>query len=308
VAFAEKPEINVPPESEASSPEQTRPRSHRDRNRGYEASDDTDSTPDDQRRRSLRPAESSRGLDPSDTNGDNGRRRRHHHRRRSADPTSSSSSRSKEARTTSPAGSDATVDLPARFDEKGRKKPEAGEDPIADRIDEILQGRGATGKLFGNFVDGIFGPEGRKKGKDRERWEQTSVGIDRMRRFLGSMSFRHDEHQNRDIGTYEMDTTRNSKTRIMGTGIFGTFIFTYLKNWEIWIGIWGFNAWMDMGFLLRLWFWENWRKAEIMINDFLTIWEGRASWRSVLRDRLEELFFSSFEIMNWMTWWKKLVD
>ncbi len=169
MAFAEKPEINLPPESEASSPEQTRSKPHRDRNMGYEAGDDTDSTPDDQRRRSQRSAESSRGLDPSAANGEDGRRRRHHHRRRSADPASSSGSRSKETRTTSPTGSDATVDLPARFDEKGRKKPETGEDLFADRIDEILQGRGATGKLFGNFVDGIFGPEGRKKGKDRER-------------------------------------------------------------------------------------------------------------------------------------------
>ena len=177
VAFAEKPEVSVAGESEASPPEQDGHRSHRDRNsRGYEAGDDTDSTPDDMRRRSQRSGDGgSRNLDPATANGDDGRRRRHHHRRRSADPSSSraepgsSLGVSKENRPTSPADSEATVDLPARFDEKGHKKAEAGDDPVADRIDEILQGKGTAGKLFGNFVDGIFGPDGRKKGKDRER-------------------------------------------------------------------------------------------------------------------------------------------
>ena len=175
VGFAEKPEVSVFGESEASSPPaQHRRRSRRER--GYEAGDDTDSTPDELRRRSQRQDDSSnRALDPAaaNANGEEGRRRRHHHRRRSADPSSSAPQAgpssykpsSKEARPTSPgADSDATVDLPPRFDEKGRKKPEAGEDPVADRIDAILQGKGATGKIFGNFVDGIFGPEGRKKG------------------------------------------------------------------------------------------------------------------------------------------------
>ena len=159
--------MSVTGESEASSPEQHRHRSRRER--GYEAGDDTDSTPDDMRRRAQRPSDTTRNLDPATANGDDGRKRRHHHRRRSADPSASSqdgpsSSRpSKEARPTNPADSDATVELPARFDDKGRKKSEPGEDPVADRIDTILAGKGTTGKLFGNFVDGIFGPEGRKK-------------------------------------------------------------------------------------------------------------------------------------------------
>jgi hypothetical protein len=63
----------------------------------------------------------------------------------------------------SPAPSDETIDLPERFDKNGRKKSQAGDDPAADRLDNILAGKGATGKLFGNFVDGLFGPEGRKK-------------------------------------------------------------------------------------------------------------------------------------------------
>ena len=172
VQFAEKPEIQSVVESEAPSPEQHRHGRHRER--GYEAGDDTDSTPDDQRRRQQRErgnGENTRSLDPGAAEGDDGRRKRHHHRRRSADPSSSAPSSSSKTpdrnQTTSPAESDATVDLPARFDNKGNKKNESGDDPLADRIDGILQGRGVGGKMFGNFIDGIFGPEGRKKGSGR---------------------------------------------------------------------------------------------------------------------------------------------
>lgn len=178
VQFAEKPEVSelAPTESEASEPYHHH-RHHRDRTaRGYEAGDDTDSTPDDTRRRSQRDRDrgNDRSLDPeSPSNGDDGRRRRHH-RRRSADPSSrsstsrgdfgsGSSSRGDPNRAVSPADSDATVELPARFDDKGKKKAESGDDPMADRIDEILQGKGTAGKLFGNFVGGLFGPDGRKK-------------------------------------------------------------------------------------------------------------------------------------------------
>ena len=168
VAFAEKPEVQTVADSEASSPEQHRHRRHRER--GYEAGDDTDSTPDDQRRR-QRGAESSRSLDPTSAAPDDGQKKRHHRRRRSADPSSAESSLKVPDRnqTLSPADSDATVELPSRFDSKGNRKTEKGDDPLADRLDEIIQGKGATGKLFGNFVNGIFGPEGRKKGKDRDR-------------------------------------------------------------------------------------------------------------------------------------------
>ena len=171
VAFAAEPDVQ-PAESEASSPEQPR---HRHRlERGYEAGDDTDSTPDDQRRRQRgggNAGESSRSatLDSEAAAPDDGSRKRHHRRRRSHDPSSSgdkSSLRPDRNQTTSPAESDATVDLPARFDNKGNKRAEQGDDPLADRIDGILQGKGTAGKMFGNFVDGLFGPEGRKK-RDR---------------------------------------------------------------------------------------------------------------------------------------------
>jgi hypothetical protein len=70
-------------------------------------------------------------------------------------------------RIASPADSDATVELPARFDEKGRKKPESGQDPLADKIEDILAGKGAAGKIFGNFLDGLLGPDGGRRKKSR---------------------------------------------------------------------------------------------------------------------------------------------
>ncbi len=166
VQFAEAPQVTTVSDttlggSEASSPERHHERQKHSLSGGYEAGDDTDSTLD-QLRRGAR-EQPSRSLDPGS------RDRRHHRRRRSHEPTSSrgepsSSSRGPELeRVTSPADSDATVELPARFDEKGRKKPEPGQDPLADKIEEILAGRGAAGKMFGNFLDGLLGPDGRRK-------------------------------------------------------------------------------------------------------------------------------------------------
>ena len=181
VGFAEKPEISVFGDSEASSPEHHRHRSRRER--GYEAGDDTDSTPDELRRRSQRQGESSRTLDPST---EDGRKRRHHHRRRSADPSSAplsqsqgtarSSRPSKEARPTSPADSDATVELPARFDEKGRQKVETGQDPVADRIDAILSGKGATGKTVWELRGWDLRARGQKEGERLGQVMTESLG------------------------------------------------------------------------------------------------------------------------------------
>lgn len=55
------------------------------------------------------------------------------------------------------------MELPARFDDRGRKKAEKGDDPLADQVDNLLYRKGATGKLFGNFLEGLIGPDGRKK-------------------------------------------------------------------------------------------------------------------------------------------------
>lgn len=169
VQFAEAPEVatlgdTAPGDSEASSPERHRHRHKHTNSGGYEAEEDTDSTPEELRRRSREQSSQSLDLGGSPE-------RKHHRRRRSHEPTSSRGEPSSSykglrlERVSSPNDSDATIELPPRFDEKGRRKTE-GEDPLADKLEEILAGKGAAGKMFGNFLDGLFGPDGpRRKGR-----------------------------------------------------------------------------------------------------------------------------------------------
>jgi hypothetical protein len=181
VQFAAKDDIQGIPSSDASIPDHDGHHHRRRRkDRGYEAGEDTDTPTDEASRRGAAAggaaAAAAASLDPVE---DYASKRRHHRRRRSHDPASgSSSSRRDRDRdpTSDPKGktaersntgdgndSDATVDLPARFDEKGQKKTERGEDPLADKFEDIISGKGAAGKVFGNFMDGLFGPEGRKR-------------------------------------------------------------------------------------------------------------------------------------------------
>jgi hypothetical protein len=51
----------------------------------------------------------------------------------------------------------------------GRRKPERGEDPIADKIQDFLEGKGAAGKLFKNLTDGLLGGGGGGGEKDERR-------------------------------------------------------------------------------------------------------------------------------------------
>lgn len=161
VQFADKPEISeaLRAESDASSPERPRHRHKHSHSRGYEAGDDTDSPLDEQRRGGREHSSRSRNQETTDDGQDT---RRNHRRRRSHEPNSSRADPNLN-RVVSPVDSDATIELPARFDEKGRKKTEAGEDPLADQLDNILAGKGTAGKVFGNFLDGLFGPDGRRK-------------------------------------------------------------------------------------------------------------------------------------------------
>lgn len=48
--------------------------------------------------------------------------------------------------------SDATEDLPPRFDAQGRRLPERGEDPLADKVEDLLQS-----SFFQNVTDNLFG-------------------------------------------------------------------------------------------------------------------------------------------------------
>jgi hypothetical protein len=54
-----------------------------------------------------------------------------------------------------------TIDLPPRFDELGRRK---GDDPLADKLEDILSGRGTAGKLFSRLAGDLFtGSSSRRK-------------------------------------------------------------------------------------------------------------------------------------------------
>lgn len=101
-------------------------------------------------------------LHESESSMDDGRQHRNQRRRLSHDGS----------RSPSPAESDATIDLPDRFDEQGRRIPDKGEDPIIDKIEELLSGKGSAGKYFKSLTDGLFGGD--------EDW--GSNGRRRMRR------------------------------------------------------------------------------------------------------------------------------
>lgn len=87
------------------------------------------------------------------------RRHDRHHRRRAFQDDI--------PRSPSPARSDTTIDLPERFDKYGRRKPERGEDPLADTVEEFLSGKGAAGKLFSRLTG--IGVEDENDGSGRRR-------------------------------------------------------------------------------------------------------------------------------------------
>lgn len=180
VQFSETPEITTftEPALAETDGETSLGRRHHHRHRhansrGYEAEDDTDSTLDDVRRRHDEHSTRPRGADREE--GESADRSRHHHRHRSHDPSSrgEGSSRKEDShmtphdRVSSPADSEATIDLPSRFDDKGRKKLENGDDPLADKFQDLLQGKGSAGKVFENLIDGLFGSDGKKKRSSR---------------------------------------------------------------------------------------------------------------------------------------------
>lgn len=61
------------------------------------------------------------------------------------------------SRSPSPAPSDATLDLPQRFDKYGRPIVQTGEDPLADAIEGLLAGTGVAGKFLGKLAAGLGG-------------------------------------------------------------------------------------------------------------------------------------------------------
>jgi hypothetical protein len=169
-------------QSEASAVSDADPKRHRKRgetSRGYEAEHDSDSTIDgrDQRYPTHHP------ISETESDPEQGSRQRSHRRRRGTydddrdhDRHSrsrlESKSRHKDAPPDgplSPTGSDVTVDLPERFDRRGRKKPERGDDAVADFLDQMLSGKGPGGKYLKKLFAGAGGDEGDDHGGHRRR-------------------------------------------------------------------------------------------------------------------------------------------
>ncbi|KAG9549327.1 hypothetical protein KCU79_g14447, partial [Aureobasidium melanogenum] len=91
---------------------------------------------------------------------DDGHSNSHHHRRRHRSRDSSA-----QRRTGSPdsVNSSETVELPPRFDQEGRKVPERGEDPLADKIEDLLNGKGVAGGIFKRLTGDLLGDGSAKK-------------------------------------------------------------------------------------------------------------------------------------------------
>ena len=132
--------------SEPSSPDEARPRRHR-RNHSDPESDAYDSEGSDRRRH---------------------RRRKHRDRKEGRDRRDRGDPRGNENDSPS-IMSDETEYLPDRFDRDGRKKPERGDDPLADKIEDFLGGKGSAGKLFKNITEGFLGGGDKDRDRDRRR-------------------------------------------------------------------------------------------------------------------------------------------
>ncbi|KAF2151171.1 hypothetical protein K461DRAFT_279960 [Myriangium duriaei CBS 260.36] len=70
--------------------------------------------------------------------------------------------------TTGSVDSESTVDLPPRFDNEGRKMPERGDDPLTDKLNDILAGRGTAGSIFRRLTGDLLGG-GEDRGERRSR-------------------------------------------------------------------------------------------------------------------------------------------
>ena len=112
--------LDTPPSSRANSPTQIRKRRQQSKSSKHSRHDGHTSEEDD-----------------SSSRKDNSHTGRHHHRSSSDD----------QHRPSSPGDSDSTVELPERFDERGRSLPQQDNDAMAN-IEELLSGRGSVGRLL----------------------------------------------------------------------------------------------------------------------------------------------------------------
>ena len=128
-------QFNLPP-SGPTSPEEIRIRRQREFNHdNYDSYDSESSAGKDRRHR--------------------GKRHRDHHH---------------DSPSSSPAHSDETVDLPERFDHHGQRVSSAdeGKDPMMAKIEDLLNGKGAAGKLIKSLTDGFLGGGDGDKDRDRD--------------------------------------------------------------------------------------------------------------------------------------------
>ena len=123
-----------------------------------------DNSPDDRRRRRRR-RDHDHDSAPSDISASDSESHDRHHRRdgpRHRDRGHGDRRR----RDPSPTHSDTTEDLPDRFDKHGKRKHEKAEapgDPIAEKIEEFLSGKGSAGKIFKNITDNFLGGGDKKR-------------------------------------------------------------------------------------------------------------------------------------------------
>ena len=135
--------LDSPPVSRANSPTQIRKRRQQSSSSKHSRHDGHASEEDD----------SSSRKDNSHSD------RRNHH----------GSSGDDQLRSSSPGDSDSTVDLPERFDERGRSLPQHDDDPMA-HIEELLSGRGSVGRLLQTIGLGGESDDGDgNRDKDRRR-------------------------------------------------------------------------------------------------------------------------------------------
>ena len=91
---------------------------------------------------------------------DHDRPRKHRHRRASVD----------NPRDPSPTSSDSTVDLPPRFDKRGKPIPQTDEDqdPLTEKIQDLFSGKGSVGKFLQSLGGGSE-DDGDRDGRRRRR-------------------------------------------------------------------------------------------------------------------------------------------
>lgn len=168
-------QFNVPPSEGMSSPDAQMKGNTRqaDQDMDYSESDghddrirtrsemSSDGTTETEHKRRRRRRHRYEDEDIDEHERDDNHNNTHHRRRRrrgSRDPST-------QRRTGSPdsVNSSETVELPPRFDQEGRKVPERGEDPLADKIEDLLSGKGLAGGIFKRLTGDFLGDGAAKK-------------------------------------------------------------------------------------------------------------------------------------------------